>query len=53
MFLSTKALRHLTPSPSPIDIVEETEEAAPKYEPEEEKSFHNVFIFIAPDKSFS
>ncbi|XP_036981411.1 uncharacterized protein LOC119034480 isoform X3 [Acanthopagrus latus] len=36
MFLSTQALRHLAPSPSPLDLMEETEPAARTDEPQEE-----------------
>lgn len=36
MFLSMQVLRHLTPSPSPMDMVEETKQTAHTYEPEEE-----------------
>nr|XP_033498259.1 protein ELYS-like isoform X2 [Epinephelus lanceolatus] len=41
MFLSTRALRHLTPSPSPMDMVEDTEQTAHTDEPEEEQPVHN------------
>ncbi|XP_031703046.1 uncharacterized protein LOC116383392 [Anarrhichthys ocellatus] len=41
MFLSTQALRHLTPSPSPMDRVEETERTPHADEPAEEKPVHN------------
>ncbi|XP_018545495.1 uncharacterized protein LOC108892440 isoform X2 [Lates calcarifer] len=42
MFLSTQALRHLTPSPSPMGMVEEeTEHTAHTDEPEEEHPIHN------------
>ncbi|XP_034715046.1 protein ELYS-like [Etheostoma cragini] len=37
MFLSTQALRHLTPSPSPMDMVEETKQTAHTDELEEEQ----------------
>ncbi|XP_044022121.1 uncharacterized protein LOC122861577 isoform X2 [Siniperca chuatsi] len=40
MFLSTQALRHLTPSPSPMDMVEESEETAHIDETEEDKPIH-------------
>ncbi|XP_037652248.1 uncharacterized protein LOC119504273 isoform X3 [Sebastes umbrosus] len=41
MFLSTQALRHLTPSPSPMNMIEETEQTAHTDEPEEEQPVHN------------
>ncbi|XP_045919283.1 uncharacterized protein LOC123979414 [Micropterus dolomieu] len=41
MFLSTQALRHLTPSPSPMDMVEESEQTAHTDEREEEQPIHN------------
>ncbi|KAF3701231.1 hypothetical protein EXN66_Car016919 [Channa argus] len=37
MFLSTQALRHLTPSPSPIDVAEDLEQTAHTHQTEEEK----------------
>ncbi|XP_051252076.1 uncharacterized protein LOC127361465 isoform X2 [Dicentrarchus labrax] len=41
MFLSTQALRHLMPSPSPMDMVEETEQTAHTDEPEEGRPIQN------------
>ncbi|XP_054469243.1 uncharacterized protein LOC129103024 [Anoplopoma fimbria] len=41
MFLSTQALRQLTPSPSPMDRAEESEQTAHTDEPEKEKPVHN------------
>ncbi|KAM6968618.1 uncharacterized protein LKV04_017475 [Tautogolabrus adspersus] len=41
MFLSTQALHHLTPSPSPMAILEETEQTAHPDEAEEELPLHN------------
>ncbi|KAI3367730.1 hypothetical protein L3Q82_026578 [Scortum barcoo] len=41
MFLSTQALRHLTPSPAPMDMVEETEPTAHTDEKEEEQPVQN------------
>ncbi|KAM4542870.1 uncharacterized protein PAE49_019371 [Odontesthes bonariensis] len=38
MFLSVQALRHLTPSPSPVDTVEDTEKMAHTEDPEEDQS---------------
>lgn len=45
MFLSTQALCRVTPSPSPMDMIEETEETAHTDEPEELPAVHNVYIF--------
>lgn len=42
MFLSTQALRHLTPSPSPMDLMEETEPTAHTDEPQKGQSVQNV-----------
>lgn len=47
MFLSTQALRHLTPSPSPMDMVEESEQTAHTDEREEEQPIHNVYISLS------
>ncbi|XP_030299185.1 uncharacterized protein LOC115597438 isoform X3 [Sparus aurata] len=41
MFLSTQALRHLTPSPSPMDLMEETEPTAHTDEPQEGQPVQN------------
>ncbi|XP_070834668.1 uncharacterized protein [Chaetodon trifascialis] len=41
MFLSTQALRHLTPSPSPVDTVKDTEQTAHADEGEEEEPAQN------------
>lgn len=44
MFLSTQALRRLTPSPSPADMARRTEHAAQADKPEEEQPIiHNVY----------
>ncbi|XP_032356827.1 uncharacterized protein LOC116670422 isoform X1 [Etheostoma spectabile] len=40
MYLSTQALRHLTPSPSPMEMVEETKQTAHTDELEEEQPQH-------------
>lgn len=48
MFLSTQALRHLMPSPSPMDMLEEIEQTTHTDEPEEEQPVQNVCIFIVP-----
>lgn len=44
MFLSTQALRHLSPSPAPMDMAKETEQTAHTDEPEEEQPVQNVYI---------
>ncbi|KAK1894557.1 Protein ELYS [Dissostichus eleginoides] len=41
MFLSTQALRHLTPSPSPLDMLEETVQTAHTDEAEEKQRVSN------------
>ncbi|XP_035850515.1 protein ELYS-like [Sander lucioperca] len=49
MFLSMQVLRHLTPSPSPMDMVEETKQTAHTYEPEEEHlnlSHQSTFLLL-------
>ncbi|KAG8013392.1 Protein ELYS [Nibea albiflora] len=41
MFLSTQALRHLMPSPTPMNMLEETEQTTHTDEPEEERPVQN------------
>ncbi|KAL3049165.1 hypothetical protein OYC64_008607 [Pagothenia borchgrevinki] len=53
MFLSTQALRHLTPSPSPLDMLEETVQTAHTDEAEEKQPASNECIQPEPPESIS
>lgn len=54
MSLTTQALLHLAPSPSPMDVEEEqTEQTANTDEPEEELSIYDVQISIHPAKKLT
>ena len=49
MFLSTQALCHLPPSPSPLDMLEETVQTAHTDEAEEKQPASNECIVSGPE----